>query len=367
MKFDISKNPYTLQFSYIPPKLIERSLITSEIMENFLRDVPTYRGMFITGVRGSGKTVLMGNIRNRIGAMKDWITIDLNPESDMLESLARELYMIPQIKVLFVKAKMDFSVLGIGVHIENAELIASSAEDALKMMLRVLKKAGKKLLVTIDEVTYSKDMALFSHALSSYASADFDIYLLMTGLLENIKNIRNKKSLTFLYRAKVKELDNLNITAVAGDYQETLELSREEAEYLAYETKGYSLAFQALGHQLWDMLSKKGSYNKVDKSALMNALYSTLSELAYDKIWDELSATDKKVLMEIVKIISETDSGSVQVDEIKKRLNMPSDTFTKYRSRLIDAGILNGAEYGVLRIKLPQFDRYVKDTGRMVL
>ena len=43
MKFEEIKNPYTLQFSYIPPQFIERSIITNEIINNFIREVPTFR------------------------------------------------------------------------------------------------------------------------------------------------------------------------------------------------------------------------------------------------------------------------------------------------------------------------------------
>ena len=55
--------------------------------------------------------------------------------------------LFPEIKALFVKAKLDFSILGIGLHVENAELVASNEEDAIRMMLGVLKKAKKKVLV----------------------------------------------------------------------------------------------------------------------------------------------------------------------------------------------------------------------------
>ncbi len=61
--------------------------MTNEIISNFVRDIPTYRGMFITGVRGSGKTVIMVDIRNKIDALDEWITVDLNPESNLLDSL----------------------------------------------------------------------------------------------------------------------------------------------------------------------------------------------------------------------------------------------------------------------------------------
>lgn len=358
-EFSEIDNPYTLQFSYIPPQFIERTSVTNEIVDNFVRNVPTYRGMFITGVRGTGKTVMLGDIRNKISSRKDWIAVDINPESDLLDSLARGLYLIPEIKSLFVKAKIDFSVLGIGVHLENAEIVASNAEDALAMMLRVLKKAKKRLLVTIDEVTYSKDVARFSHALSSYASADYDIYVLMTGLLDNIKAIKNNKSLTFLYRAKVMELETLNITAICKDYEDTLKLDRERAEKLAFATRGYSLAFQAVGFHFWNALSKKKT-SEIDENEIYRELDVTLAELAYSKICDELSANDLKVLYAMAHIMEETGEASIKVEKIREETGMTSDTFTTYRKRLMESGIVNGKTYGYLRILLPRFERYLR-------
>lgn len=358
-KFVEIKNPYTLQFSYIPPQFIERTLITNEIINNFIRDIPTYRGMFITGVRGSGKTVMLGDIRNKIGEQDDWITVDLNPESNLLDSLARNLYLIPQLKTLFVKAKLDFSVLGIGVSIERASLIASNEEDALKMMLDVLKKAKKKLLITIDEITYSKDVAKFSHALSSYAGMDYDIYLLMTGLKENIKAIKNQKSLTFLYRAKVTELEALNVTAICNDYQKTLEVSRERAEQLAFKTKGYSLAFQALGYHYWNEICRGSKPDDVDMKHLDSELDESLSELSYDKIWDELSESDKKVLWAMKKLHTNLDSALIKVEDIRKAAAMTSNTFTTYRTRLIDSGVVDGKQHGYLSFKLPRFEEFM--------
>ena len=132
-------NPYTLQFSFVPPRMIERTLVTSEIIDNYARPVPTYRAIFITGVRGSGKTVTLGTIRKKFEESPNWITVDLNPENNLLDALARGLYLNPAQKKLFLKAKLDFSALGIGVHLEKAELIASNEEDALKLMLQTLK------------------------------------------------------------------------------------------------------------------------------------------------------------------------------------------------------------------------------------
>ncbi len=359
MHFDEINNPYTLQFSYIPPQFIERTLTTSELINNFTRKVPTYRGMFITGVMGCGKTVMMGDVRNKIDKLDEWITVDLNPESNLLDSLARGLYMIPEIKALFVNAKLDFSVLGIGIHIENAELAASNEEDALIMMLRVLKKAGKKVLITIDEITHNTNVARFSHAMSSYANADYDIYVLMTGLIENIRAIKNNKSLTFLYRAKVKELDSLNITAISADYQKVFGSSREVADTLAFCTKGYSLAFQALGYHYWNALCRNDSSEQINLEDVYRELDITLSELSYEKIWNELSNKDKIVLRCINTLSKQNANGLVKVEEIREMAKITSNTFTTYRTRLIDSGVVDGNQYGFLALKLPRFGHFI--------
>ncbi len=358
-KLKETDNPYTLRFSFIPPRMIERTVIIEEIISNFVRETPTYSGMFITGVRGCGKTVMLSDIRKRIAAADDWITVDLNPENNLLDSLARSLYLKPELRTLFIDARFDFSVLGIGVHIEGAKLIASNEEDALVMMLRLLKSKGKKVLVTIDEITYSRNVARFSHALSSYSSEGYDIFVLMTGLMENIRNIRNKKSLTFLYRAKVKELDRLNITAIQKDYQETLGIDRELSEEIAYLTRGYSLAFQAIGYLFWNEICRCVSLREINKEKVYDELDMLLSELAYNKIWSELSQTDKKVLRELVRIMNETGNSQIKVEHIREYMNMSSDVFTKYRSRLMDSGIIDGSQYGYLSFKLPRFEKYI--------
>ena len=49
----------------------------------------------ITGVRGSGKTVMMTNIASEIRKRSDeWIIVELNPNRDLLQSLAAKIYAI---------------------------------------------------------------------------------------------------------------------------------------------------------------------------------------------------------------------------------------------------------------------------------
>lgn len=74
----------------------------------------------ITGVWGSGKTVMLTDISKHFRKDKDWIVIELNPDRDLLYSFAAKLHDQKNLKDLFIKAKLDLSVLGIGVSIEKS-------------------------------------------------------------------------------------------------------------------------------------------------------------------------------------------------------------------------------------------------------
>lgn len=354
MIFNRENNPYTLQFSFVPPQYINRLKLTEDIVGDFTKAVPAFRCHFITGVRGTGKTVAMAGISHMMEQKADWVVVDIeDPEHDIMDSLARGLYRNADMRALFVKAKLDLSIIGLGVSIESAEAIASNETDALDYMLRVLKKSGKRVLVAIDEVTYCKQIASFSHTLSSYARKGYDVYVLMTGLKENIKSIKNDKSLTFLYRAKEHVLESLNITAITANYKKVFDVERECAEKMAYMTKGYSFAFQLLGYLLWEYASEC-NIEVIDWEKIIPEYDQYLAEFVYEKIWSELPAKEKSVL----KAIDNVHSGAVK--SVRAEMNMKSSEFSVYRERLMDRGLIDGSEYGKVRYTLPRFGEFVR-------
>ena len=67
-------NPFTLSFGKKPAQFISRITQTNEIVENFRADVPSNQIYMLTGVRGSGKTVMMTTVSNIIAEDNNWIT-----------------------------------------------------------------------------------------------------------------------------------------------------------------------------------------------------------------------------------------------------------------------------------------------------
>jgi len=59
-------NPFTLSFGKKPYEYISRIQQTDEILHDFNTEHPVSQVYMLTGVRGSGKTVLMSAIANHL-------------------------------------------------------------------------------------------------------------------------------------------------------------------------------------------------------------------------------------------------------------------------------------------------------------
>ena len=340
----MKNNPYTLTFGKSPDQIIERISQTDEVVNTFSSNPPVQQTYIITGVRGSGKTVFMSNIMKTLDASDDWITVELNPERDLLNGLLTKLTSDNTLVKIFKSAKINLSFFGLGLEI-SGEVPITDVEVALSRMLASLGKKGKKVLIAIDEATNSSILREFAHSFQIFLRQDLPVYLLMTGLYDNIYSLQNEKTMTFLYRAPKLHLSPLNTGTMALNYINNLGISKEEALEMAKLTKGYPYAFQLLGYLAYE---KEGDYKPV-----LPAFKQSLEEYVYEKIWSELSKTDREVLIAMAK------TGTGQVSEIREKLGYDSNHFNPYRMRLIRKGIIEGETNGYVSFTLPLFDEFV--------
>lgn len=337
-------NPFTLDFGREPYEMIPRSLLMKELIQSFMSDQPSKHISIVTGVRGSGKTVFMTSVCKHFQNEKDWVVVELNPDRDLLQNLAAKLSGESTLKEIFHAAKINLSAFGLGLQIDGAEP-ERDIEVALTKMLSSLKKHHKRVLFAIDEVSSTPSMKVFASAFQIFLRNELPLFLLMTGLYENIRVLQDQKTLTFLYRAPRIALTPLNIGRMTESYARIFDLTPESALDMARKTKGYSFAFQVLGYFTWEYRN--------DPSRIHQEYKQYLQEYVYEKIWQELSAEDQRVLYGIAS----TPGGSVS--SIREFLQMSSNRFTPYRTRLIRKGIINGDVYGVIRFELPLFEDYV--------
>lgn len=348
------KNPFSVVFGQKPIQYISRLSQTNMILEDFRQEKPVSPIYMITGIRGSGKTVMMTTISQMIEEDPDWIAVELNPTRDLLQSLAARLYDRTELQALFIKARLNLSGFGIGVSLEEIPPIAD-IETAITKMLEQIKKNGKKLLITIDEVVNNESVRIFTSAYQIFLRQELPICLLMTGLYDNIYDLQNEKTQTFLYRAPKMILEPLNYTSVRAQYQKVFQIDMEEAERMAALVRGYSFAFQVLGVLYWEA-KKKGQDDILE--SILPEYDQYLAEYVYEKIWSELSDTDKKVIRKL------SENEEMKIKDLREQLDgMPSEKFSVYRDRLKRKGVICTDSYGKISLILPRFREFVQ--GRM--
>ena len=104
------QNPFTNTYG-IKPGLYIRSDSIDTLMENFSYENPTEKAYMITGVRGSGKTVLLADLSEILKESGSWEVININPTGNMLLSLASKLYDISFIHSYLTETKINITIV----------------------------------------------------------------------------------------------------------------------------------------------------------------------------------------------------------------------------------------------------------------
>lgn len=334
------ENPFTITFGKQPNKLITRYEDTDRIINTFTANNAVSQTFLIEGLRGSGKTVLMTTVSKALLEREDWIIINLNPTMDLLSNFAVRINDVCRQKPELLSKGFNISAAGFGIGL-NADEQNNDYVGIIEKCFKSIIKKKKRVLITIDEVVHSNNMKVFASQFQIFLRQDFPIFLIMTGLHENIYEIQNDPSLTFLLRSPRIITGPLSILQITRQYEDIFEIDDNTARELAYLTKGYAFAFQALGVSYWHNRSK-------DIKAAINEFDELLDDFVYRKIWASLTTREK----EIIKSINEE---KVKTGTICKKLSMNSGTFTKYREKLISKGIIESPEYGYISLTLPRF------------
>lgn len=348
------QNPFTTTFSKIPDNSYIPTSQAEEIIENFRYDNPSESVYKITGVRGSGKTVLLAKIEGEFNSESNkkagWLVCRISPARDMLQQLASFL-----VKEGFTTEKKKSSVSvsagvlnkagSIGISTTGKEDYSDVGVD-IDEMLKKLRKKGKKVLIGIDEVSKTDEMVVFASEYGKWLRENYPIYMVCTGLYENIEQLSNVKNLTFFRRATTIMTEPLNVIRMTEMYRAKLGLDTSKAKKLAESTKGYAYAFQELG-----VICFKSQGIEVEDA--IEELKTELYAYSYEKIWEELSEGDKKLAREL------TDKLEYKREEVLPKLDSPSN-YSVYRDRLKRRGIVR-VRQGYISLALPFFADYIKE------
>lgn len=201
------KNPFNPTFGDVPQIFLKNNA-DSELHKiiNMIVDSDYARSIFITGVRGMGKTSLMMSVSEYFEKNSGYYIVDLINKEGIVNSLVRLL--ASQVGSQLQKTLRDITAFSIdsplgGISI-NKHNEASNIDVALNELMAGIEKQHKRVLITLDEVDNSKPIRDFVQIFSSLKRKKYPVYLVMTGLPDLVLNLQNDDKLTFFYCGQIR-------------------------------------------------------------------------------------------------------------------------------------------------------------------
>lgn len=339
------KNPFTLMYGIPSLSIISRDEQINKVVTSFTFNENNYMYL-ITGIRGTGKTVLLRRLYDIFANDDNWITIDLNPQGQIITSLVNRLYDTSKSRKLLDGWKISINLPYITLSKESNEQINDSELIAEKIIEKIA-KSGKKVLITIDEVNITEPFKQFVNFYQSMIGKGLPLYLLMTGLKENVNAIINDNSMTFLTRAPKIELEPLSLPNIALEYKRIFDIPDGMSIEMAKLTNGYAFAYQVLGYLFYE------KQEQIIDDELIQNYDAYLWKNGYNKFWSDLSKIEKKFM------ISMAYSSTGSKDEIINQKIISSSNYSQYRRRLLEKGLIESPSYNSLSFVLPRFKEFI--------
>jgi hypothetical protein len=348
-----TQNPFTHTYGSAGQAYIDMGW-AREAIENFDFDSPSEFVYKIIGVRGSGKTVVLSDIihyfRSEEKSDEGWIVYDLSSARDPLHTLvaylAKEKFSRKGRKSIDFTAKANLGLISGDISTSGKNNDAYYDDEAeLDELLESAFKAGKRILICIDDIAKTEDMVAFCSVYAKYIRAEKAVYLVCTGLFSNMESLGRVKNLTFFKRAETIEVRALSDVLMTTKYRKLLNLSYETARELSKMTRGYAYAYQVLG----------SLYFKKSKDAGIEDLIGDYEERlfsqSYEKIWEELTEGERN----LVEILIEYKKR----EDILQHMSKPGN-YSEYRNSLLRGGLIREVRRGEVEFSLPRFEEYVR-------
>lgn len=335
------KNPFNITFGELPSSLVSREKEVNLIKDTFNNEKPDSKVFIISGTRGSGKTVLLTYLAQEF-SKEGYLWIDLNPFEDLNEQLASKLYDQGKLKKLFLHPEFSFSFKGLTFSLKG-DFEINNISTLLDKMLSYLKKKNIRVLITLDDVSTTNYVKSFIFSYQQIIRNNYDVFLLMSGLYENVSELERNKSLTFFIRAPKINLEPLDLFEITYLYKNLLSLNEKDAIKYSKLTKGYAYGYQLIGSLLFNNGTSANILEEYDIKLIQNSYILT---------WEKLTYKEKEFLI----ALSETNNQK----EIQEKLKMSNGNFQTYKKRLIDKGLIVSKERGKVDFALPRFKNFIR-------
>jgi hypothetical protein len=224
-----------------------------------------------------------------------------------------------------------------------------------------LEKHGKGVLILVDEVQPdAEQMRSLAATYQHLIGENKNIAIVMAGLPGSISNVLNDKILTFLNRAQKVYLEPLPYGEISVAYSNEFakqgkSINSDSLEFAVQATKGYPYLYQLIGYYILGYAQTQDNIGQAIVEQAVETSKREMTESIFKAVMAPLSGKDIAFLMAMSE-----DRDVSSISKIAARLQVEYPYAQKYRTRLIQAGIITPSGRGVLAFNIPYLGEYLR-------
>lgn len=380
-------NPYTPNAGARPPELVGRDarLQSFEVLLDRLRRGHTEQSMLITGLRGVGKTVLLGAFEERARG-RDWTTIEAEITKSvdfgvrMAQLVRRALLQVaPKARwreggrrAAAVLKSFQITVssqgeLTFGLDVDAAEGLGDSGSlsedltDVLVALGEAAQEQDRGVVFLFDEVQFltTTELEALIAALHKTVQRQLPITLVGAGLPQLPRLAGEAKS----YAERLFEFPMIGELS-GSEAAEALtkpaaplgvDYDRNAVEAIVEFTQGYPYFLQEYGKLVWDH-APGPVITAQDVLETQEAVEAKLDSSFFRVRTDRVTELE----LQYMRAMAELGADAQAAKDVAALMDRSSEQLGPTRSRLIEKGLLYTPAHGLAAFTVPQFDRYMR-------
>jgi hypothetical protein len=391
---DPVRNPFAPGAGQRPPELAGRNKEVDAfevVLERVARGRPE-RSLVLTGLRGVGKTVLLGELRS-MAVRHGWGAgkIEARPDADLRRPLSAALHrairdlavqhraperveaVLGVLKAFALRATPDGAKLrdrwqpGIDVPATQGRADSGDIEiDLVELLTEVAELAqdvGTGVAVLIDEMqdVMPDDISALCAACHELSQSGAPLVVVGAGLPHLPAVLSASKSYSerlFRYvRIDRLDRDDADLAVLAPVARENAEITPEALDALFDASSGYPYFIQAYGKAAWDAAPA----DPITAEDVRVAAPEAEAELAvgfFGSRYERATPAEREYLRAMAEMTEGKDEGAGTSD-IAVYLGRKPSSLSPARDSLIKKGLIYSAERGRIAFTVPHFGRFL--------
>lgn len=388
---DRTKNPFSPGAGTPPPELAGRHDILEHAMVALerIKHGRAEKSMMLVGLRGVGKTVLLGEIQQLAEQAKYRVAFIEAHESRQKKPLAELL--IPHLRrILFdlnrgemvsdkakralrvfksflngLKVKMGDLEFTLDIDAETGEADSGDLEADLAALFTAIGEAAKErgtaVAIIVDELQYLNETELSAliMAIHRVSQRALPLMLIGAGLPQVVGKAGNSKSYAerlFAY-PNVGALDRASAEDALQKpaMEQGVSFTKDALNEIFRLTKGYPYFLQEWGYHAWNV-AQKPPIGFEDVKAATALSIQNLDQNFFRVRFDRLTPTEKRY----VRALADLGSTPQRSGDIAARLGKSVENVAPLRAQLISKGMIYSPAHGDTAFTVPLFEDFLK-------